>query len=71
MWPGSPLRILLFTGCAQFLTRSELDQAREILDALFDSVLRHLNPPIVEETEHIYYDFQRQLSLMELNTVCT
>lgn len=84
------------TGYTQFLTRSELDHAKEILDALFDSILHHLNPPIVisgtqgdaivtyfpedaftqpqsivEEMEHIYYDFQHQLSLMKFNTTCT
>jgi len=84
------------TGYTQFLTQSELDHAKEILDALFDSILHHLNPPIVisgtqgdaiisyfpedafvqaqsivEEMEHIYFDFQHQLSLMKLNTTCT
>jgi len=84
------------TGYTEFLTQSELDHAKEILDALFDSILRHLDPPmvisgtqgdaivcyfpenafaqpqsIIEGMEHIYYDFQRQLSLMDLNTTCT
>ena len=84
------------TGYTEFLTQSELDHAKEILDALFDSILRHLDPPmvisgtqgdaivcyfpenafvqpqsIIEGMEHIYYDFQRQLSLMHLNTTCT
>jgi len=84
------------TGYTEFLTHSELDHAKEILDVLFDSILYHLNPPIVvsgtrgdaivtyfpeeaftqsqsivEEMEYIYYDFQRQLSLMELNNTCT
>jgi len=35
------------SGYTQFLTQSELDHAKEILDALFDSILHHLNPPIV------------------------
>ena len=84
------------TGYTQFLTQSELDHAKEILDALFDSILNHLHPPmvisgtqgdaiicyfpenafnqpqsIIEGMEHIYYDFQRQLSLMKLNSTCT
>lgn len=84
------------TGYTRFLTQSELDHAKEILDAIFDSILEHLNPPIIisgtqgdaivcyfpeeafiqsqsiiEEMEHIYYDFRHQLSLMKLNTTCT
>lgn len=84
------------TGYTEFLTQSELDHAKEILDALFDSILEHLHPPmtisgtqgdaiicyfpenafnqpqsILEGMEHIYYDFQRQLSLMKLNSSCT
>ena len=35
------------TGYTQFLTRSELDHAKEILDALFDVILVQLNPPLV------------------------
>jgi len=83
------------TGYTEFLTRSELDHAKEILDALFDSILEHLHPPmtisgtqgdaiicyfpenafnqsqsIIEGMEHIYYDFQRQLSLMKINSSC-
>ena len=34
------------TGYTGFLTRSELDHATEILDALFDSILEHLHPPM-------------------------
>ena len=33
------------SGYTQFLMQSELDHAKEILDALFDSILHHLNPP--------------------------
>jgi len=84
------------TGYTHFLTQSELDHAKEILDALFNSILEHLHPPmvisgtqgdaiicyfpenafnqpqsIIEGMENIYYDFQRQLSLMKLNSTCT
>jgi len=34
------------TGYTEFLTQSELDHAKEILDALFDSILEHLHPPM-------------------------
>jgi Protein of unknown function (DUF2652) len=35
------------TGYTQFLTQSELDHAKGILDALFDSILEHLHPPMI------------------------
>ena len=35
------------TGYTQFLTHSELDHAKEILDALFESILNEIRPPLV------------------------
>jgi hypothetical protein len=35
------------TGYTQFLTHSELDHAKEILDALFESILDNMRPPLV------------------------
>lgn len=35
------------TGYTEFLTQSELDHAKEILDALFDSIMKHLHPPMI------------------------
>ena len=35
------------TGYTQFLTHSELDHAKEILDALFESILDNLEPPLI------------------------
>jgi hypothetical protein len=33
------------TGTIQFLAHSELDHAKEILDALFESILDNIEPP--------------------------
>jgi hypothetical protein len=35
------------TGYTQFLAHSELDHAKEILDALFESILDNIEPPLV------------------------
>ena len=35
------------TGYTQFLAHSELDHAKEILDALFESILENLEPPLI------------------------
>jgi hypothetical protein len=35
------------TGYTQFLAHSELDHAKEILDALFESILDNLEPPLI------------------------
>ncbi len=35
------------TGYTRFLAGSELDHAKEILDALFDSILKNIEPPLV------------------------
>jgi hypothetical protein len=35
------------TGYTQFLTHSELDHAKEILDALFESILNNIEPPLI------------------------
>jgi hypothetical protein len=35
------------TGYTQFLTHSELEHAKEILDALFESILDNLEPPLI------------------------
>lgn len=35
------------TGYTQFLTHSELDHAKEILDALFESILENIEPPLI------------------------
>ena len=35
------------TGYTGFLAQSELDHAKEILDALFDSILDHIEPPLI------------------------
>lgn len=35
------------SGYTGFLTHSELDHAKEILDALFENILTHLEPPLI------------------------
>ena len=35
------------TGYTQFLTHSELEHAKEILDALFESILDNIEPPLI------------------------
>ncbi len=35
------------TGYTQFLAHSELDHAKEILDALFESILENIEPPLI------------------------
>ena len=35
------------TGYTQFLTHSELDHAKEILDALFESILNNIEAPLI------------------------
>jgi hypothetical protein len=83
------------TGYTRFLTQSELDHAKEILDAIFDSMLRHVEAPlavskvegdaifcylpdrllhnpqsVLAAMEATYFEFRRQLKLMDINTTC-
>jgi hypothetical protein len=64
------------TGYTQFLAQSELDHAKEILDALFESILVHIGPPlIVSNTQgdaiisyapaHAFHQPQELLDVME------
>ena len=83
------------TGYTKFLTQSELDHAKEILDAVFDSILEHVEAPLavskvegdaifcyvsdrrlrqpqsmLDAMEMTYFEFRRQLTLMDINTTC-
>ena len=40
------------TGYTRFLAGTELDHAKEILDALFDSILENIEPPLVVSNTH-------------------
>ena len=83
------------TGYTRFLTQSELGHAKEILDAIFDSILEHVEAPLavskvegdaifcyvpdrllkqpgsmLNAMEATYFEFRRQLRLMDINTTC-
>ena len=83
------------TGYTRFLTKSELGHAKEILDAIFDSILEHVEAPLevskvegdaifcyvpdrllkqpssmLNAMEATYFEFRRQLRLMDINTTC-
>ena len=83
------------TGYTRFLTKSELGHAKEILDAIFDSILEHVEAPLevskvegdaifcyvpdrllkqpssmLNAMEATYFEFRRQLRLMDINTSC-
>lgn len=83
------------TGYTRFLTQSELGHAKEILDAIFDSILENVEAPLavskvegdaifcyvpdrllkrppsmLDAMEATYFEFRRQLKLMDINTTC-
>lgn len=83
------------TGYTRFLTQSELGHAKEILDAIFDSILENVEAPLavskvegdaifcyvpdrllrqpksmLNAMEATYFEFRRQLKLMDINTTC-
>ncbi|MBT8212968.1 MAG: DUF2652 domain-containing protein [Acidimicrobiia bacterium] len=83
------------TGYTRFLTQSELGHAKEILDAVFDSIVEHIEAPLsvskvegdavfcyvpadllkqpgsmINAMQATYFEFQRQLRLMDINTTC-
>ena len=83
------------TGYTRFLTKSELGHAKEILDAIFESILEHVQAPLavskvegdaifcyvpdrllkqpasmLNAMEATYFEFRRQLRLMDINTTC-
>ena len=83
------------TGYTRFLTQSELGHAKEILDAIFDSILENVEAPLavskvegdaifcyvpdrllkqpksmLNAMEATYFEFRRQLRLMDINTTC-
>ncbi|MGI9609304.1 MAG: DUF2652 domain-containing protein [Acidimicrobiia bacterium] len=83
------------TGYTRFLTKSELGHAKEILDAIFDSILENVEAPLavskvegdaifcyvpdrllkqpgsmLNAMEATYFEFRRQLKLMDINTTC-
>ncbi len=83
------------SGYTRFLTQSELGHAKEILDAIFDSMLEHVEAPLevskvegdaifchvpdrllkqpssmLNAMESTYFEFRRQLRLMDINTTC-